>query len=55
MALLQAVFPGRVTKVERTATADDDAVPDEAAVATAIDAPEDDPDPGADAPPPRTP
>ena len=55
LALLQAVFPGRVVKVERAATADDDAAPDAAAVADPIDAPDDDPDPGADAPPPRTP
>ena len=56
LALLQAVFPGRVTKVERAATAsEDDAVPDEAAVTAPIDAPDDDPEPGADAPLPRTP
>ncbi|MFN2321600.1 MAG: hypothetical protein ABR510_01395 [Trueperaceae bacterium] len=52
MALLQAVFPGRVTKVERSAPADGDAVPDEVAIPAPI---EDDPDPGADAPLPRTP
>ncbi len=55
LALLQAVFPGRVVKVERAATADGDAVPDEASVADPIEAPDDDPDPGADAPLPRTP
>ena len=55
LALLQAVFPGRVVKVERTATADDDATPDEPAAIAPIDATEDDPDPGADAPLPRTP
>ena len=55
LALLQAVFPGRVVKVERTATIDDDAVPDEPAVTGPVDDPDDDPHPGAEAPPPRTP
>lgn len=51
LALVQAVFPGRVVKVERTATADDDAAPDEAAATGPLDAPDDDPDLGADADP----
>ncbi len=55
LALLQAVFPGRVVKVERTANPDDDAVPGEAAAAGPVDPTDDDLDPGADASPPRTP
>jgi hypothetical protein len=54
LALLQAVFPGRVVKVERAATADDDAT-DEAVVAEPVDAVEDEPEADADAPPARTP
>jgi hypothetical protein len=55
LALLQAVFPGRVVKVERAAPTEDDAAPEEPPIAGTIDPSDDDPDPGADAPPPPTP
>jgi pilus assembly protein FimV len=55
LALLQAVFPGRVIKVERAAAGDDEATADPPTVADSVDPHDDDLEAGDEAPPAPTP